>query len=58
VRQVDARYRGPWELPVIGMVEAPGAVLVRPDGTVAWVGAGTSDGLSDALTKWCGEAAA
>ena len=54
VPSIDARYDGAWELPVIGEVEAPGAVLVRPDGYVAWVGTGTSDGLADALTKWFG----
>jgi 3-(3-hydroxy-phenyl)propionate hydroxylase len=54
VRLVDATYNGSWELPVIGEVTAPAAVLVRPDGYVAWVGAGTADGLADALTTWFG----
>jgi 3-(3-hydroxy-phenyl)propionate hydroxylase len=36
-RQVDAEYAGPWELPVIGEVPPPAAVLIRPDGHVAWV---------------------
>ena len=45
---------GPWELPVIGAVTAPVAVLVRPDGHVAWVGDGTQAGLSEALTTWFG----
>ena len=40
VRRVDARYAGPWELPVLGAVPAPAAVLIRPDGYVAWVGDG------------------
>jgi len=35
---VDAGYDGPWELPVIGEVPAPAAVLIRPDGYVGWVG--------------------
>lgn len=52
IRRIDARYEGPWELPVIGKVEAPSAVLVRPDGYVAWVGDGTDRGLRDAATKW------
>ena len=54
VRRVDAGYDGGWELPVIGAVEAPSAVLVRPDGHVAWVGDGTDAGLADALTTWFG----
>jgi len=54
VRWVNARYEGAWELPVLGAVAAPNAVLIRPDGHVAWVGAGTDDGLGDALTTWFG----
>ena len=54
VRRFDARYEGQWELPVLGMVSAPTAVLIRPDGYVAWVGAGTDVGLRDALTTWFG----
>jgi hypothetical protein len=54
VRMIDARYSGAWELPVIGAVAAPTAVLVRPDGHVAWVSTGTDDGLRDALTRWFG----
>jgi 3-(3-hydroxy-phenyl)propionate hydroxylase len=54
VRLVDASYVGPWELPVIGAVDTPSAVLVRPDGHVAWVGDGTQSGLEDALTTWFG----
>jgi hypothetical protein len=54
VQRVDATAAGPWELPVLGTVSAPSAVLVRPDGYVAWVG-GTSDaGLHGALTTWFG----
>jgi 2-polyprenyl-6-methoxyphenol hydroxylase-like FAD-dependent oxidoreductase len=56
VRRVDATYRGAWKLPVIGEVEAPRAVLIRPDGYVAWVGSGGDDGLRDALVKWFGSA--
>lgn len=54
VERLDARYDGVWELPVIGEVAAPTAVLVRPDGHVAWVGDGTDLGLRDALTTWFG----
>ena len=54
VRLVDAEYGGPWELPVFGAVPAPNAVLVRPDGYVAWVGDGTQAGLADALATWFG----
>jgi 2-polyprenyl-6-methoxyphenol hydroxylase-like FAD-dependent oxidoreductase len=54
VRRIDARYAGAWELPVLGAVSAPTAVLIRPDGHVAWVGDGTDHGLRDALTTWFG----
>jgi hypothetical protein len=54
VQSLDASYDGPWELPVIGAVDPPSAVLIRPDGHVAWVGTGTEVGLRDALTKWFG----
>ncbi len=54
VRRVDARYDGAWELPVIGAVPSPTAVLIRPDGHVAWVGEGTDAGLRDALGTWFG----
>jgi hypothetical protein len=56
VRRVEARYAGAWELPVIGAVAAPPAVLIRPDGYVAWVGDGTDLGLRDALATWFGPA--
>lgn len=54
VQLVDAEYAGVWELPVIGKVATPTAVLIRPDGYVAWVGEGTQQGLADALTTWFG----
>jgi 2-polyprenyl-6-methoxyphenol hydroxylase-like FAD-dependent oxidoreductase len=54
VRRVDARYDGAWELPVLGVVPAPAAVLIRPDGHVAWVGDGTDQGLRQALITWFG----
>jgi len=54
VQLTDAEYAGTWELPVLGAVTAPTAVLIRPDGHVAWVGEGTNRGLTDALTTWFG----
>jgi 3-(3-hydroxy-phenyl)propionate hydroxylase len=54
VRLVEARYDGPWELPALGAVAAPSAVLVRPDGYAAWVGDGSDVGLAAALTAWFG----
>jgi hypothetical protein len=58
VRLVDAEYADAWELPAIGAVTSPAAVLVRPDGHVAWVGDSTQTGLADALTTWFGSPAA
>jgi 2-polyprenyl-6-methoxyphenol hydroxylase-like FAD-dependent oxidoreductase len=54
VERVEARYAGAWELPVLGAVAAPAAVLIRPDGHVAWVGDGTDQGLREALAAWFG----
>ena len=54
VQLIDASYKGEWELPVLGVVSAPTAVLIRPDGYVAWVGDGTHLGLPDALATWFG----
>src|SRR5437773_6980859 len=54
VQMIDAKYVGAWELPVLGAVTAPTAVLIRPDGYVAWVGEQTQPGLADALTTWFG----
>jgi 3-(3-hydroxy-phenyl)propionate hydroxylase len=54
VQSIDAGYDGPWELPALGAVAAPAAVLIRPDGYVAWVGDRTQTGLTDALTTWFG----
>jgi nicotinate-nucleotide pyrophosphorylase (carboxylating) len=58
VQLVDAKYVGPWELPALGAVTAPTAVLIRPDGYVAWVGDSTLLGLTDTLTTWFGPPAA
>jgi hypothetical protein len=55
VRVVDASCNGVWELPVLGEVDAPPAVLIRPDGHVAWTGALTDPSLPEALTKWFSE---
>jgi 3-(3-hydroxy-phenyl)propionate hydroxylase len=54
VQLIDAKYVGTWELPAIGAVTVPTAVLVRPDGYVAWVGDLAQVGLADALTTWFG----
>src|SRR5712692_2329189 len=56
VQLIEAEYVGVWELPVLGAVTAPAAVVIRPDGHVAWVGDGTDTGLRDALTTWFGSA--
>jgi hypothetical protein len=54
VQLIDAERVGVWELPVLGAVTAPAAVVIRPDGYVAWVGEGTQLGLPEALTTWFG----
>jgi 2-polyprenyl-6-methoxyphenol hydroxylase-like FAD-dependent oxidoreductase len=54
VQSIDAKYAGTWELPALGAVTAPAAVVIRPDGYVAWVGDLTQPGLTDALTTWFG----
>ena len=58
VQLIDAKYDGVWELPALGAVTAPTAVLIRPDGYVAWVGDLTQRGLADALATWFGPPAA
>jgi 2-polyprenyl-6-methoxyphenol hydroxylase-like FAD-dependent oxidoreductase len=54
VQLIDAQYVDPWELPAIGTVAAPTAVLIRPDGYVAWVGDLAQRGLTEALTTCFG----
>jgi 3-(3-hydroxy-phenyl)propionate hydroxylase len=54
VQLLETTFTGDWELPVLGAVSPPSAMLIRPDGYVAWVGAGTDEGLSEALTTWFG----
>jgi hypothetical protein len=56
VQFIDAEYVGTWELPPLGAVTAPTAVLIRPDGHVAWVEEGdhSQRGLAEALTTWFG----
>jgi flavin-dependent dehydrogenase len=54
VQSIDAKYDGVWELPALGAFTAPTAVLIRPDGHVAWVGDCHHLGLPDALTTWFG----
>jgi 2-polyprenyl-6-methoxyphenol hydroxylase-like FAD-dependent oxidoreductase len=58
VQLIDASYNGEWQLPVLGAVTAPTAVVIRPDGYVAWVGDGSQRGLPEALTAWFGPPAA
>jgi 3-(3-hydroxy-phenyl)propionate hydroxylase len=56
VRLVEAKHDGAWELPVVGEVAAPPAVLIRPDGHVAWAGELTDPELPEALATWFGAA--
>jgi hypothetical protein len=58
VQLIDAKYDSVWDLPALGAVTTPTAVLVRPDGYVAWVGGRHSPGLADALATWFGPPAA
>ena len=57
VRLVEATDAGVWELPVLGRIPVPSAVVIRPDGHVAWAGDLTDPELPQALTTWFGAAA-
>jgi FAD binding domain len=54
VRRIDATYAGMWELPALAVIPAPTAVLIRPDGYVAWAGNHTQPGFAEAVTTWFG----
>jgi 3-(3-hydroxy-phenyl)propionate hydroxylase len=56
VHLVDAQCSEPWEVPVIGAVTLPKAILIRPDGYVAWAGDPSRPELPDALGVWFGPA--
>jgi hypothetical protein len=51
---VDATCDAPWELPAIGTVDSPTALLIRPDGHVAWVGERADASLTEAMATWFG----
>ncbi|MFE3093566.1 FAD-dependent monooxygenase [Streptomyces sp. NPDC059248] len=61
---VEARAAdGDWSVPGVGAVPAPAALLIRPDGHIAWACDGDGDGdgiggpaLLAALTTWFGPA--
>jgi 2-polyprenyl-6-methoxyphenol hydroxylase-like FAD-dependent oxidoreductase len=56
VKLVNATHAGVWELPVLGEIPVPPAVLIRPDGHVAWAGDPTDPELPRALSTWFGPA--
>jgi 2-polyprenyl-6-methoxyphenol hydroxylase-like FAD-dependent oxidoreductase len=56
VQLVDAKHDGVVELPVLGEIATPSAVLIRPDGHVVWAGHLTDPELPNALASWFGAA--
>lgn len=48
----------PWTLPDATTIPAPAALLIRPDGYVAWISDGAPDlgDLRKTITAWCGAA--
>ena len=54
VKRIEATFDGVCELPVVGAVPLPAAMLIRPDGYVAWAGDGGADGLRAACAAWFG----
>ena len=56
VRLVHARRDGLCELPVLGPIAAPPAIVIRPDGHVAWAGDVTDPELPQVLSTWFGAA--
>lgn len=54
LKVVEAVANSRCEVPLIGVVEVPPAVFIRPDGHVAWAGAPSDPGLLDALSTWLG----
>jgi 2-polyprenyl-6-methoxyphenol hydroxylase-like FAD-dependent oxidoreductase len=56
VSRVDGQYTGAWMLPASEPVGVPTAVLIRPDGHVAWVSQQSAASMESALNSWFGPA--
>lgn len=54
IRLVEARHDGQWEQQIPGPAVAPAAVVIRPDGHVAWAGDLSDPQLPRALDTWFG----
>lgn len=52
VTTIRAHHTDAWTLPNLGKIDCPSAVLIRPDGHVAWVGDKRATGLQEALNMW------